>query len=152
MQGDNVTYDIASDVDSRGNFSHYGLLNNQQDPNTRAVSDNFAVFAISRDLGSIKATQAPVVWAVGYTTDPAISYTDLSGAPPTSCRPYYETKYSDDGKLASTHAISCVDNQSKIKSRSLTFSMILAMHPQELKSWTTRYSSLPILSRLILET
>lgn len=157
MQGDNVTYDIASDADSRDSFAQYGLLNDQQDPNIRPVSDNFAVFAISRDLGSIKATQAPVVWAIGYTTDPAISYTDLSDAPPTSRRLYYETKYSDDGnsddgKLVSTHAISYVDDPSKIMSRSLTFSTISAMHLRELESWTTRYSNLPILSRLILET
>ncbi|KAF8497594.1 hypothetical protein F5888DRAFT_301200 [Russula emetica] len=97
--GNNVTYQIASDTNSRGNFTHNGVLNGQQDPAIRPVSDNFAVFAISRDLGTIKVTQAPVVWAVGYTTDSAINYTDLSGAPPTSRSPYYKTQYSSDDEL-----------------------------------------------------
>ncbi|KAF8491808.1 hypothetical protein F5888DRAFT_1619585 [Russula emetica] len=97
--GDNVTYQIAWAVDSRGNFSSYGELNDQQDPNPRAISDN-SVFAISHDIGTVKATQAPVVWTVGYTTDPAISYTDLSGAPPISRSLYYKTQYSNDEALA----------------------------------------------------
>jgi hypothetical protein len=101
MQGDNVTYQIAWAVDSRGKFSSYGELNDQQDPNPRAISDNSPVFAISHDIGTVKATQAPVVWTVGYTTDPAISYTDLSGAPPISRSLYYKTQYSNDEALAS---------------------------------------------------
>ena len=80
------------------------------DPAIRPVSDNFAVFAISRDLGTIKATQAPVVWAIGYTTDDAISYTDLSGAPPTRRSPYYKAQYSNDDELASIDPISCGDD------------------------------------------
>ena len=103
MQGENVTYQIASDVDSWGNFTRNGVLNGQQDPNPRAISQNFAVFAISRDLGTIQATQGPVIWTVGYTTDPAINYTDLSGAPLTSRSPYYKTKYSSDEALASIY-------------------------------------------------
>ena len=101
MQGGNVTYQIASDANSRGNFTRNGVLNGQQDPQSRAISNNFAVFAISRDLGTVKATQAPVVWTVGYTTDPAINYTDLSGAPPVSRNLYYKTQYSNDEALAS---------------------------------------------------
>jgi hypothetical protein len=76
------------------------VLNGQQDPKPRAISDQFAVFAISRDLGTVKATQAPVVWAVGYTTDPAINYTDLSRSL------YYKTQYSNDEALASINCSS----------------------------------------------
>ena len=101
MQGENVTYQIASDANSRGNFTHNGVLNGQQDPQSRAINNNFAVFAISRDLGTVKVTQAPVVWTVGYTTDPAINYTDLSGAPPTPRSLYYKTQYLNDEALAS---------------------------------------------------
>jgi hypothetical protein len=101
IQGKNVTYQIASDADSRGNFTRYGGLNNQQDPNLRPISDNFAVFSISRDLGTIQATKDPVVWAIGYTTDPVINYSDLSGAPPTPRSPYYKIRYSADADLAS---------------------------------------------------
>ncbi|KAF8497614.1 hypothetical protein F5888DRAFT_1613618 [Russula emetica] len=100
--GDNVTYQIALDAYSRGNFTRNGVLNGQQDPNPRAItsSNQSTVFAISRDLGIVEATQAPVVWTVGYTTDPAIVYTDLSGAPPTPRIPYYKTQYSNDEELA----------------------------------------------------
>jgi hypothetical protein len=101
IQGKNVTSQIASDVDSRGNFTRHGGLNNLQDPNLRPISDNFAVFAISRDLGTIRATTDPVVWAIGFTTDSAINYSDLSGAPPTPRSPYYKIRYSSDADLAS---------------------------------------------------
>jgi hypothetical protein len=102
MQGENITYQIAADADSRGNFTRNGVLNDQQDPQSRAINVRFAVFAISRDLGTVTATQAPVVWTVGYTTDPAINYTDLSGAPPISRSLYYKTQYSNnDESLAS---------------------------------------------------
>jgi len=86
------------------------VLNGQLDPAIRPVSDNFAVFAISRDLGTIKATQAPVVWAVGYTTDSAINYSGSFGAPPTSRSPYYKTRYPTDEPLASIDTIFCGDD------------------------------------------
>ena len=103
IQGGNVTYKIATDNLARGMFQQKGVLDNQTEGNFRAINDNFVVFAISRDLGTIQATQAPVVWAVGYTTDPAINYTDLSGAPPTQRSLYYKSQYadSDDGALVS---------------------------------------------------
>ena len=76
------------------------MLDNQTDPNFRSISPNFTVFAISRDLGTIQATPDPIVWAVGFITDPAISYTDLSGA--TQQRSlFYKTQYSDDTSLVS---------------------------------------------------
>jgi len=106
MQGNNVTYQASSDVDSRGNFTRNGKLQNGQDPNLRFLSDNSNVFAISRDLGTIQVMQDPVIWAIGHTTDFAINYTDLSGAPPTSRSPYYKVKYSDDEKLASIDSYS----------------------------------------------
>jgi hypothetical protein len=103
IQGDNVTYKIAVGDDSRNYFARNGTLDNQYDPNIRAINNQFAVFAIARDLGTIQVTQAPVVWTVGYTTDPAVNYTDLSGAPPTPRRPYYKIKYSSDADLASIY-------------------------------------------------
>ena len=86
------------------------MLNGQLDSTIRNVSDHFAVFAISRDLGTIKATQTPVVWAIGYTTDDAIGYSDLSGAPPTFRSPYYKTRYPNDKDLVSIDTISCGDD------------------------------------------
>jgi hypothetical protein len=120
VQGDNVTYQIASDADSRGNFTRNGKSNGQQDPNLRPISDNF-VFAISRDLGTIRATNDPVVWAIGYTTDPAINYTDLSGAPPMPRSPYYKIQYSNDEELASIYGNSRGDNISNFKGQIVDF-------------------------------
>ena len=110
IQGDNVTNKIAVGGDSRNYFARNGTLDNQHDPNIRAISNQFAVFAIARDLGTIQATQAPIVWTVGYTTDPTINYADLSGAPPTPRRPYYKTQYPDDKSLASIDTIFCGDD------------------------------------------
>ena len=121
MQGDNVTYQIAPDAESRGNFTLKGKLNGQQDPNLRPISDNFAVFAISRDLGTIRATQDPVVWAIGHTIDVAINYTDLSGAPPVYRSPYYKIQYSNDEELASIHGNSLGDDMSNIKVQIVDF-------------------------------
>jgi hypothetical protein len=100
MQDTNVTHQIALYADVWGNFTKNGVLNGQQDPKSRVISDG-PFFAISRDLGTVKATQAPVVWTLGYTTDPAINYTDLSGAPSIYRSPYYKTQYSNDEGLAS---------------------------------------------------
>ena len=80
-----------------------GVLDNQTDPNFRSISPNFTVFAFSCDLGSIQATGDPVVWAVGLTTDPAISYTALSGAAPQQRSLFYKTQYPDDTLLVSVN-------------------------------------------------
>ena len=96
----------GEDVVCRGQFAASGTLYDQEDQAFRPINLNHSVFAISRDLGTIQSTQASVVWAVGYTTDPAVNYTDLSGAPWISRRPYYTTQYSTDEDLASIYRIS----------------------------------------------
>ena len=101
IQGNNVTYKIAQDIISRGSFVANGTLDNQVDTAFRDINFQFAVFAISCDLGTIQATQAPVVWTIGYTTEPAIQYSDLSGAPPTNRSLYYKLQYFDDPSLVS---------------------------------------------------
>ena len=101
IQGVNFTYKTDLDRTSRSMFQQSGVLDNKTDTNSGAIGDPFPTFAISRDFGTIQSTQPPLVWAVGYTTDPAISYTDLSGAPATQRFSYYRSKYSDDGALVS---------------------------------------------------
>jgi Domain of unknown function (DUF5127) len=102
IQVDGVSYTIAQDQTSRTDFLVNGALDNQvADTSFRPIQSDFPVFAISRDLGIILATQAPIVWAIGYTVDPAISYSDLSGAPPKKRRAYYKSQYGDDGSLVS---------------------------------------------------
>ncbi|KAH9171795.1 hypothetical protein EDB89DRAFT_1886504 [Lactarius sanguifluus] len=94
-----LTFKIAQDSVSRTFFVHNGSLDNQTDPVFRAINDKFAVFAISRDLGTIQATEDPVVWTVGLTMDQVINYTDLSGAAPRPRNLFYKTQYSNDTSL-----------------------------------------------------
>ena len=121
MQGSNVNYTIAGSEVARRYFVANGTLDDTQDGNSRPINDGFPVFAISRNLGTIQATQAPVVWAVGYTTDPAVNYTDLSGAPPTSRSLYYKTKYSNDEALVNIDDISLGDDMSNIRLQIVDF-------------------------------
>jgi hypothetical protein len=100
IQGNDITYKIAADTVSRNLFVFNGVLDNQAETNFRSINLQFPVFAISRNLGTIQATQAPVVWTVGYITDPAVNYTDLSGAL-TQRSLYFKSKYSDDSSLVS---------------------------------------------------
>ena len=154
MQGNNVTYKIAFDQDSRGQFARNGTLDDSGGSAPVLPISYNDVFAISRDLGDIQSTQAPVVWAVGYTTDPAVKYIDLSGAPPTLRSPYYKIKYSNDEALASIDHISSRDHMSNIivHNRSLTSSTTLQMHPQGLNNWIVLYSRMRPLCRICLET
>ena len=87
---------------SRSFFVLNGVLDNQTDSNFRSISPNHPVFAISRNLGIIQATEDPVVWAVGLTMDQAINYTALSGAAPQQRSLFYKTQYSDES-LVSVH-------------------------------------------------
>ena len=83
-------------------FVSNGVLDNQGAAATTTTSATFfddIVFALSRDLGMIQDTQDPVVFVLGYTTDPAISYPAQSGIPAQQRRPYYKLKYSDDESL-----------------------------------------------------
>ncbi|KAH9021999.1 hypothetical protein EDB85DRAFT_2187724, partial [Lactarius pseudohatsudake] len=97
----NVTFTVASSGNSRSSFGYHGSLDNQTEPllSIYPYGPSTTVFAISRDLGNIHATQDPVVWTVGLTTDPVINYTDLSGAAPRQRSSFYKTRYSDDTSL-----------------------------------------------------
>jgi hypothetical protein len=67
--------------------------------NSVPVFINETLYAFSHDLGTIQATQAPNVWAIGYTTDPAINYANQSASSSQQRRPYYKSQYTDDGSL-----------------------------------------------------
>jgi len=100
IQGNNVTYKISDVQSAISMFISNGVLdNNQGAASTNPISPKGMAFAISRDLGMIQATQDPVVFALGYTTDPAISYPAQSGIPAQQRRPYYKLKYADDEPL-----------------------------------------------------
>jgi hypothetical protein len=62
---------------------------------------SWPVFALSQDVGTIMNTANPVVWAIGYTHDPAVVYTDLDATKHQRSL-YYVSKYSDSTSLASS--------------------------------------------------
>lgn len=100
VQGNNITYKISDAGTTLQLFKGFGFLDNQEvaiDVKPGSNSGETIVFAISRDLGIIQATQAPVVWAIGYTTDPAISYAAQSDTRPQQRSPYYKLQYPQAG-------------------------------------------------------
>ncbi|PIL34513.1 hypothetical protein GSI_03291 [Ganoderma sinense ZZ0214-1] len=68
---------------------------------TRSRFRTFPVFALAVDLGTIKATDSPVTWSVGFVHDPSILYTTAAGNAQVR-RPYYVTQYTriEDVSLA----------------------------------------------------
>jgi hypothetical protein len=79
------------------------MLDNSEGSESIFTNYTSAAFALSRDLGTIQATQDPVVWVFGCTADPVITYTDLSGAT-QQLSSYYRTRYlQDGGSLVGAH-------------------------------------------------
>ncbi|KAH9027629.1 hypothetical protein EDB85DRAFT_2091843, partial [Lactarius pseudohatsudake] len=98
VRGD-ITSIISEVPASRDSFRLNGVLGNlNQLYNTTPDYQDSTVFAISRDLGTIQATQDPVISAIGYDVNLVINYTDLSGA--TQQRKLlYQDKYGGKGDI-----------------------------------------------------
>ncbi|KAJ3515450.1 hypothetical protein NLJ89_g1756 [Agrocybe chaxingu] len=77
-----ATFQSGADVVVRAQFINSGALPNARDTNFRVVSNNWPVFALARDLGTVTAATEPVVFSVGHFRDPVIH----SPAQPTSSR------------------------------------------------------------------
>ncbi|KAJ6598921.1 hypothetical protein DFH09DRAFT_1129565 [Mycena vulgaris] len=75
-----ATYQTGADVTVRAQFINNGKLANTLDTNFRAISNNWPVFGLAHDLGTISPATAPVVFSVGHIRDPAISYIVAGGA------------------------------------------------------------------------
>ncbi|PPQ83295.1 hypothetical protein CVT25_004034 [Psilocybe cyanescens] len=69
-----TTFQSGADITVRGQFINNGKLSNMQDTNFRAISNNWPVFGLSRDLGAVTTATDPVVFSVGHIRDPAINY------------------------------------------------------------------------------
>ncbi|KAH9173022.1 hypothetical protein EDB89DRAFT_1850635 [Lactarius sanguifluus] len=100
-EGDNITRQHGDGSVTRLLFLKNGVLADSEGVTLDHPSPNSTVFAVSRDLGTIQVTQGPIVWVIGYTTDPVINYTDLSGTPPQKRSFFYKTQYPRDGTLIS---------------------------------------------------
>ncbi|KAH9022178.1 hypothetical protein EDB85DRAFT_382728 [Lactarius pseudohatsudake] len=97
--GENLTWTAGPDDYSRGSFQVNGTLNNQTDQYFRSINSNYPIFGIARDLGTIQATQDPIVWTIGFTMDPAIQYTDPFTDTPRQRSLFYKTQYPKDKSL-----------------------------------------------------
>ncbi|KAJ7368431.1 DUF1793-domain-containing protein [Mycena albidolilacea] len=75
-----ATYQTGSDVSVRAQFLNNGKLANTLDTGFRAISNNWPVFGLAHDLGTITTATAPVVFSVGHIRDPAIQYIVAGGA------------------------------------------------------------------------
>ncbi|PIL35880.1 hypothetical protein GSI_01540 [Ganoderma sinense ZZ0214-1] len=93
-----ITWEIDVDSNTRDGFQSNGALTNVESTAFSSISPVFPVFALAVDLGTIKATSAPVTWSVGYVRDPLITYTTATGATQQR-RPYYAKQYSNIGDV-----------------------------------------------------
>ncbi|PSS35457.1 hypothetical protein PHLCEN_2v1612 [Hermanssonia centrifuga] len=75
-----LTYQTGQDEVVRAQFINSGKLLNTQDTQFRAVSDDWPVFALSHDLGTISTATPPVVISIGHVRDPAVQYIIANGA------------------------------------------------------------------------
>lgn len=72
-----ATYQTGQDIVVRAQFIEHGVLANTEDTNFRAVSDDWPVFSIAHDLGSVTTATEPVIYTVGHIRDPALEYVVL---------------------------------------------------------------------------
>ena len=80
---DGVTYKRAEDTVPQELFRQNGTLDDQFYASFPSINNNLVAFAISRDLGTIQATQDSITWAMGYITDPVIDYRPVWSLSPT---------------------------------------------------------------------
>lgn len=70
-----MTWQSGADKALRMLFVASGKLDNVQDTAFRSVGDNFVVFSLAKDLGTVTSTPStPVTFAVGLVRDPAVQY------------------------------------------------------------------------------
>lgn len=96
-----VTWQSGEDISVRAQFINNGRLPNTRDTNFRAIDDAWPVFAISHDLGNVRAATTPVVTSVGHIRDPALRYIVAGGG--TQLRSsYFLSRFSRPADLVST--------------------------------------------------
>ncbi|KAI1081380.1 glutaminase A [Whalleya microplaca] len=70
---DNLSWQSGADSDVRGNFVSSGVLPNTKDTDFRAVNDNWPVFGLANNLGSVGAASVSTLYSIGITQDNAIN-------------------------------------------------------------------------------
>ena len=98
-----VQQGISTFDEGQNNFTleHFSLsgVPKRREFGTTALNNATTFFSFSHDLGTIQVTKAPIAWAIGYTTDPAISYANQSTTSSQQRRPYYKSQYANDELL-----------------------------------------------------
>lgn len=100
LLGNKVTYQTAADIGMRSGFNWTGTLNNTQDTAFRQIGDQWPCFGLAKDLGMISSASDPVVFVMGLTRDPAVSYQVSSGPQPRSL--YFRTQFNTDQDAVSS--------------------------------------------------
>lgn len=99
-----ATYQTGADVTVRAQFINNGRLPNTQDTAFRAIQDNWPVFGLAHDLGSVTGASAPVVFSVGHIRDPAIKYI-VAGGGTQSRSLYFWSQFSTSASLVRFTAV-----------------------------------------------
>ncbi|KAI0036801.1 hypothetical protein K488DRAFT_81789 [Vararia minispora EC-137] len=111
-----ATFQSGQDIIVRQQFVTHGNLANTQDTNFRAVSNNWPVFGIAHDLGTISGPSSPAVFVVGHARDPAIEYI-VSGGAVQSRSSYFWSQFSS----GSAAVLSFLNDYSSALSRAQNF-------------------------------
>jgi len=87
-------------------------LQNTVDNNFRQVSDNWPVFGIARDLGSVRSSAVSTLFTIGYTQEKAIQFLGKGSAPQEvpslwtsylseeQCLPFFHRDYKNSALLS----------------------------------------------------
>ncbi|KAJ3971497.1 hypothetical protein EV361DRAFT_799932 [Lentinula raphanica] len=95
-----ATYQTGQDIVVRAQFINNGVLANTKDTNFRAVSNDWPVFGLAHDLGSVGSTASDaVIYSVGHIRDPALEYVVVGGTQARSV--YFWSEYSSPADVIS---------------------------------------------------
>jgi hypothetical protein len=93
-----LTFQSGQDVVVRAQFVNNGKLTNGNDPNYRAISDNWPVFGFCADLGQVTRSPVTVPVSIGQVRTPAVSYLGAN------LQPWWSSEFSSwQGMLAFFH-------------------------------------------------
>jgi len=94
-----LSYQSGQDIAVRGQFVSNGRLTNANDTDYRAISNNWPVFGLCADLGSVGGAPVTTQASIGHVRTPAVSYL---GQP---LQPLWTPNFADwQGMLAFFHA------------------------------------------------
>lgn len=89
-----TTHQSGADNAVRSQFSTNGKLTNEGDTNFRAIHQDWPVFGLSSDLGSVGSSPVSTLFSLGLTQDEAAQYEGAAayGPVPSLWKSYFETE------------------------------------------------------------